>query len=168
MSLHENIYARNKLTALLSDDERPYGTLARDPAEKLFGWVYKDSNSATFDDCKAILDRVWVERGVEDGMTLLQRFGCGNLTDLFVGLYDRFFEYATISLNYGVSPQYGWKGRDDIPEEQRDRWLLRHPESDSLWEVRGKLSGELTDISVEDVSGILQYEKMFVEQSTSS
>lgn len=135
--------------------------------EKLFGWVYKQPGMPTYDDCKAILDRVYVERGSDEVQTVLQRFGSAAIKDLWIGLYERFYRYCKTILQYGISPTYAWTGPHDIPQAMRDRWLLLHPESDCLYEVRGVLPGELGGGEVSDVSGLDTYEQLFIKQQIS-
>lgn len=162
MSIRENIAARNRLTAAISpDSDGPYGTQDRDSTEMAFGWVYKQPGMVRYEDCTALLKRVWVERGEDDGVALLQRFGVSKLSELYMGMFDQFYRYARTVLDYGVSPALGWTSEADIEDWQRDRWLLWHDDSGCRWEVRGKLADELADGSVVDVSGLPEHEKQW-------
>lgn len=169
MSLAENLAARNRHTALivghLPGDTAPYGTLDRDPTEAAFGRVYKQVGLPTYTDCEAAMTQVLVERGLDDGVALLQRFGIQKMSDLFMGMYANFHSYARTVIDFGVSPVWAWETVADIKDEQRDRWLLWHNDSDCLFEIRGKLSGELDDGSVVDVSGEPTFEKQWISQS---
>lgn len=188
MTIAANIAARDRFTAFLGRryltvdasshptfdftarraDEATNARQMSEAEEKLFGWVYKQPGMATLDDCKAILRRVHDERGMEDSVALLQRFGIAHmgLDKLWIGMYQGFFDYARHCLYYGISPMYAWTGPMDIPQEVRDRWLLWHAESESLYEVRGMPPGELAGGEVSDVSAMAEWEKRFADQQT--
>jgi hypothetical protein len=176
MTIAANIAARDRYTASLrgSDDAAPLHAsqeVERESArpmseaeEALFGWVYKQPGMPTFEDCKAILSRVYAERGSEETTVVLQRFGTQSISDLWIGLYQAFHDYCKTILNYGISPAYGWTGPDDVPTGMRDRWLLWHAESECLYEVRGSMPDELVLGEVSDVSGVDEFEKRFIAE----
>lgn len=173
MTIIENITARKALTASLAaffgvPDTNPSPDApktASEAAAALFGWVYKEPGQPQLEDCKVILRRVSDERGQDEAEAVLARFGGVPVAKLSPLTWAMFHEYCSYLLVYGVSA-HGSVNVHDVPaDEKRDRWLLWHPESSCLWEVRGKLSGELDDEQVEDVSGLPEYEKRFVEQS---
>lgn len=173
MTIAANIEARDRFTRQLGMTARRVEEATRDrqmseAEEKLFGWVYKQPGMATLEDCKGILKRVHDERGMEDATMLLQRFGIAHtgLSKLWIGMYQGFFDYARHCLQFGISPAYAWTCVGDIPHEQRDRWLLWHPESECLYEVRGVFPQELHGGEVNDVSGDEKWEKRFADQQS--
>ena len=168
MSITANIAAREAHTAALHGD-RPFaeGTVAltaAQAAEALFGIAYKQPGMITLADCQEVLTRVHDERGSTAVDAVLSRHGVWKLPDLFIGMYERFFLYCQAILTYGASPFYGWD-LDSIKDKVRDRWLLWHAESDCLWEVRGKLTDELSDGLVSDVTGIVEHEHRFLKNN---
>jgi len=166
MSISANIAARDKFTALVSGTVVPtvLKMTAAEAEAALFGIAYKQPGMATREDCVAIFDRVYVERGKLDADAVLSRHGVWKITDLTIMLYNKFFTYCQAILTYGASPFYGWEV-NSITDKVRDRWLLWHAESDCLWEVRGKLSDELDSGEVEDVTGIPDYEHRFLAEN---
>ena len=171
MTIAANIEARDRFTRQLGMTARRTQEVMRERQmseheEKLFGWVYKQPGMATLEDCGAIYKRIHDERGADDATMLLQRFGIAyaGLSKLWIGMYQGFFDYARHCLQYGISPAYAWSNINDIPHDQRDRWLLWHAESDCLYEARGVFPQELNGGEISDVSGIEEYEKRFVEQ----
>lgn len=172
MTIAANIAARDRYTAALRGDQPSgkavVGMTGNEATEALFGWVYKQPGMATLQDCKGILKRVHDERGMDESVMLLQRFGIAatGLDKLWIGMYQSFFDYARLCLYYGISPAYGWTNVDDIPHNLRDRWLLSHPESDCLYEVRGVFPQELHGGEVNDVSGDEKWEKRFADQQS--
>jgi chromosome condensin MukBEF complex kleisin-like MukF subunit len=168
VTLSRNIVARDRFTARLSGDQPSTVTKVQmtgpQAEEALFGWIYKQPGMPTAEDCRHLLDRIYKERGPEDATFLMQRFGCNAFKDLWIGLYERFFKYARTSLFFGVSPAYGWESGNDVKPEMRDRWLMWHPESNNLFEVRHSLDEEMFLQGCEDVSGVVEYEDLFYEQ----
>lgn len=168
MNAHDNIKARDYFTAMLVNLRARTVGLEESAAEALFGWTYKQPGMAQHKDCHAMYVRVLYERGQEDARALLQRFalGCqGDISTMYIGMCKPFFEYAATCLYYGVSPRDGWVSIDDVSDDMRDRWLLYHPESEALWEVRGAMPVlDLANDEVCDVSGIAHHEKRWVEQ----
>ena len=176
-SILENIAARDAHTAALRGDQ-PIGNTkvpatGRKPAltaaqaeEALFGWIYKQPGMPTAEDCQRILTQIADELGAEDAKVMLQRFGSESVKAMPMCLYARFFERASICLQFGVSPAFGFVEKDEIHSlgVPRDRWLLWHPESECLFEHRGKIGKLLNNGDVEDVSGIPEYEARFVRE----
>lgn len=163
-----NVEARNAHTQALLHKKRPAdGQIclsAAEAEEALFGIAYKQPGDITLDDCKDILTRILDERGHMEVDAVLSRHGVWKITDMFTGMYKRFYLYCQSILTYGASPYYGWE-IGSIKGNCRDRFLLWHAESDCLWEVRGKLAGELDSGEVEDVTGQLQYEERFLAEN---
>lgn len=168
MITHDNIKARDYFTAMLVNLRARTVGLEESAADALFGWIYKQPGMAQHKDCHAMYVRVLNERGHEDARALLQRFalGCqGDISTMYIGMCKPFFEYAATCLYYGVSPRDGWVSIDDVTDNMRDRWLLYHPESEALWEVRGAMPvADLENDEVCDVSGVAHHEKRWAEQ----
>ena len=163
MSVELNVKARYEFTAVLTGVAvKPVLRLTAAEAEAvLFGIAYKEPGMATKADCVAIFDKVYAERGKMEADAVLSRHGVWKISDLSLILYNRFFAYCQAILTYGASPFYSWEV-NAIRDDSRDRWLLWHAESDCLWEVRGKLSDELDNGEVSDVTGIIEYEHRFL------
>lgn len=164
-SIEQNIAAREKFTSLLTGAVQSVvpALTATEAEAALFGIAYKEPGMATKVDCLAIFERVFAERGKMEADAVLSRHGVWKITDLSLILYNRFFAYCQAILTYGASPFYGWEV-NSITDEIRDRWLLWHAESDCLWEVRGKLSDELDNGEVSDVTGIAEHEHRFLAE----
>lgn len=172
MRVSRNIAARDAHTASVLRSVGVVDTLttltACEAADALFGWVYKQPGNASYEDCKEVLSRLKVERGLGDAEAALQRFGCGGISELRVDQYAEFYRYVTTALYLGVSPTYAWRDSSDIPDDLRDRWLLWHNEKDCVWEVRGALLGVIVDgETIEDVSGDSYFERRFANQTCS-
>lgn len=165
MSITKNIEARDKFTSVVLGRALPvYPKLtAAEASVALFGIAYKEPGMATKADCIGLFDRVYAERGKMEADAVLSRHGVWKIGDLSTGLFNNFFAYCQAILTYGASPFYGWEV-NSIADKVRDRWLLWHAESDCLWEVRGKLSDELDNGEVEDVTGIVEYEHRFLAE----
>ena len=165
MPIGANVEARTKFTYALHGFKSPVvpRLTAAEAEAALFGIAYKEPGMATKADCIEIFERVFAERGKMEADAVLSRHGVWKITDLSLILYNRFFAYCQAILTYGASPFYGWEV-NSITDKVRDRWLLWHSESDSLWEVRGKLSNELDSGDVRDVTGIIEYEHRFLAE----
>lgn len=162
MHILKNIEARSRFTEKLPP-KKPQLT-ASEAANLLFGIAYKQPGMATREDCFEIFGRVLAERGKMEADAVLSRHGIWAVRDLPLMSYERFWTYCQAILIYGACPFYNWD-IENISDKVRDRWLMWHPESDCLWEVRGRLGNELEDGLVSDVTGIPEHEQRFMAES---
>lgn len=162
MSITANIEARARFTEVLQPVKMHQAT-ADEAAALLFGIAYKQPGMVTKEECVEIFGRVFDERGKMEADAVLSRHGIWAIRDIPPMLYERFWTYCQAVLVYGACPFYGWE-INNISPQVRDRWLLWHAESDCLWEVRGKLSNELDDGQVADVTGIPEHEQRFMSE----
>lgn len=117
MRLASNIAARDKFTRQLGGEEsrrealeRRFGRPVSDGEDALFGWVYKQPGMPTLQDCRQAADAVAMRFGQFEARCLLQRFGVLTLNDLFMGLYQDFFDFAKAATTWGVPPSASWDG----------------------------------------------------------
>jgi len=171
--IQRNIDARFRLTQLISSGAGIPGVQvvrgqrylsAYEAEQALFGVAYKQPGMPTLDDCKAILGEIHEKYGDVLRTTIFQRFGIQHIRELPLLLCRDFWLYCAAVMIYGANPEYGWT-LDRISPDVRSRWLLWHPESDCLWEVHGKLAGELDSGEVSDVTGEPKFEHMFAAQN---
>lgn len=173
--IQKNIDLRMGLTSSISNGHGiPGSSVKVEPAKRvlnayeaeqhLFGIAYKQPGMPTLDDCKEVFLKIHNTHGSVYSNTILSRFGIWRIQDLTLIVARDFWLYCMSVIVYGAKPFYGWS-LQEIPDRVRERWLLWHPESDWLWEVHGQLAGELDSGEVSDVTGIPEYEHMFIERN---
>lgn len=194
-AIERNIRARDHLTAIILDkpihEVAPKQLSAAQAQDALLGWVYKQPGMPQADDCVYWAKRVGKELGQEAIATLMGRHGLQGLPptlDTFksawAGSWGRFVRYAAAAVYFGLDPAWAWDVRDDVDwlqpyipeqitrkpiEELRTRWLLSHPESDSLFTVDSWGAAERVLESgdgVDDVTGIEFFETKFYAEKT--
>jgi hypothetical protein len=99
--MKNNIVARIKFTRRLSEDT---------PAEKLFGWVYREPGMPTLSDCLQLLFRISARFEGMATYDMMARYGVEHMGDLWVGSYGLFIEFGEACLKYGVPPSASWDG----------------------------------------------------------
>lgn len=163
-ALRQNIDARQAFTqTLLPANKR--GLSAYEAEKALFGIAYKKPGMPTHEDCVELLDRINKVYGHTYSDAVLSRFGLWKLSELFIGMRHDFFLYCQSILVYGANPFYGWT-LNDIRDRVRSRWLMWHPESDCLFELKHAPTEDDIDGGLcSDVTGDVEFERMFIERS---
>jgi len=160
-SLQLNLGARHEV------ERRLLGiTTAAEAATALFGWANEEKRKYSFDDCLHWYGKVMTARGPVDADMLLQRHGIKHIRELPPDMYNMFGDYARVSYQFGISPTAPWYGEHDVPIDLRDRFLIYHPESDSLFISKRPIPNSNWSIDIVsccEVTGIEDHEQR-VEQ----
>jgi len=79
-------------------------------SDPLFGWVYKQPGDPTIEDVRRACKRINELFGQSEVHILLARFGCEQVSKLWIGSYRGFIEFAAQCAEWQTPPSAGWTG----------------------------------------------------------
>ena len=75
-----------------------------------FGWVYKQPGDPTIQDVRRACALIESLFGQPEVYNLLSRFGCAQVSKLWIGSYRGLIEFAAQCAEWKTPPSAGWTG----------------------------------------------------------